>query len=118
MIDIDALEALEKAATPGPWYSTSDGACCFKICTNDWKEHSREAGEWISSGSYDGDTGWAEKEFSNFSLIAAARNAIPSLIAELRAAREYIAASRETHFYEVSTKMVKALAAYDAVVKP
>ena len=74
MIDIDALEALERAATPGPWTATNrvrdDGVWMVE----------RDGDDLIAD--IDGDN--HECDAANAALIAAARNALPELIAEVR----------------------------------
>ena len=61
-IDLDALEALEKKATQGPWTPK-----CFAgenwQCVYPDEEHDTSIGSW-----------------ENMALIAAARNALPELI--------------------------------------
>ncbi len=70
-IDIDALEALEKAATPGPWRLAKDTSPGFSFLWN-------TTGQSVFSSAYTKDA----------ALIAAARNALPALLAELRQYRE------------------------------
>ena len=73
MIDLDELEKLEREATPGPWK-----IAITKVPSGD--------GEWeyqlaAERGHAAGDP------YSDFELIAATRNALPDLIAELRMLR-------------------------------
>lgn len=76
-VDIDELERLDKEATPGPWKDVLTQAGIRHI----------EPGEWskeicaLYGGSHD--TG----DIENSSLIVAIRNALPAIIAELKAGR-------------------------------
>jgi hypothetical protein len=67
MIDLDKLEELDRAATPGPWGSVG--------------LRNLEAGITNDRGE---PTTWEDAL-----LIAATRNALPALIAELRASRDF-----------------------------
>lgn len=79
MIDLDALEALEKAATAG-WYP-------------DWcNDNSDESKYWRSEGPL---VTSREQAVADARFVVAARGAIPDLIRELRAARQEIAIARE-----------------------
>lgn len=72
-IDYDALRKLELAATPGPWHS-----------------HSDEWSFYILGPAYPDGRGWdmvfgaadEEEMTANIALIAAARNALPELLAD------------------------------------
>jgi len=76
-IDLDALEALCNAATPSPW-RTGTG--------DHW---SREVRAGSDAPAFCG----ARNGVADAALIAAMRNALPALIAELRATRAALAAS-------------------------
>lgn len=75
MIDLDELERLEKAATPGPW----------DIDEEVWGPDRTRVVECKL---------WAREDVAehNERVIVATRNALPALIAELRAARAVITA--------------------------
>ncbi len=73
--DLDALEAMEKAATPGPWISDAPG-CVAKHYNEGGKSSAAICGRGFNP---------SKEDESNADLIAAARNALPALI---RAARE------------------------------
>jgi len=66
--DLDELEKLVEAATPGPWFHYGDG---------------------ILRGAH---LGCGPEEKANVEFIVKARSALPGLIAELRAARDCIEA--------------------------
>lgn len=75
MIDLDKLEKLEKAATAGEWSAKNWRICALNpfayildIATNKAARNKQNA--------------------DNAAFIAAARNALPALIAELRTLRE------------------------------
>lgn len=83
MIDLDELERLEREATPGPW---------------EWNGIAIEAGRTDvlapgESNSFGYGTIHIAEEDQD--LIAALRNAAPTLIAELRVARKRIAEIEE-----------------------
>lgn len=83
MIDLDELDRLEKAATPGPWVDGLSQPGVRKIAIS---EHLNDEIATLYGGPDDiGDA-------PNATLIAAARNALPALIRELRAAREVVKA--------------------------
>jgi hypothetical protein len=75
-MDLDALEALERAATKGLWRDVG----------HSWPERAvpimRDSGEFIGYVS----TVTLEQRTADAALIAAARNALPALIADARAA--------------------------------
>ena len=73
-IDLDALAELEAEATEAPWLSYSPRSVSDEKCRAVLVECMRTA---------------------DATLIVAARNALPALIAELRAMREVVAAARE-----------------------
>lgn len=77
MIDIDELEKLLEAATPGPWW----------IC---------EDGEWLS-GAEDSsaDVGECDVSGADETMMLALRNAAPELLRELRETRQEIALKTE-----------------------
>lgn len=78
-IDLDALEALEKAATEGPWEVRADHT------------EPRLNTIWTSEGQIGtliARTCFAPASVQNAELIAATRNALPALLAELRESRE------------------------------
>lgn len=81
MIDLDELEHLCGAATPGPW---ADGSamCCPDM---GWVE-----GPKGRVCSMDGPKRTHSIDANDAAFIAATRNAMPALIRELRAARACI----------------------------
>lgn len=86
-VDLDALEALEKAADHSPWETYSrrdqDG---FDVR---WGVYGLDP---YMPGKID--IMYYRKPIQNCELIAAMRNALPAMIAELRAAREVIHTAR------------------------
>lgn len=82
-VDLDALEAAEKVATPGPWLYETNG-WDHRVLQD---EVPRKAGEVVVAT-----LGQADRDSQ---VIVAARNALPSLVAELRLAREVVKAVRE-----------------------
>jgi len=79
-LDLDAIEARAKAATPGPW--EYDGCS-----VTDWgvtASHTITM-EWMPNGRGDGTN---ERESPDGQFIAHAREDVPALIAELRRLRE------------------------------
>ncbi len=101
MIDLDALEALEKAATERPWKAHTE---TFKFWRNGLdafdKAHSRGVTPNVSyvwKETEDGErdvftmlTGNGPTSPQNAALIAALRNSAAALLAEVRAAREWL----------------------------
>lgn len=97
-VDLDELERLEKAATPGPWLE-HDGDVCVasKPSVTSYpcgaSVTTYPGPEPVLSGTpvgYDNSSLSCRDEDRR--LVIACRNALPALIAELRAARERIAA--------------------------
>lgn len=88
-VDLDELEQLEKAATPGPWKGCPSPNAADTFSSVRPMRDGRELEE--IANTY-GSTNFEER--SNAFFIAAARNALPSLIAELRAARHVVNAAR------------------------
>jgi hypothetical protein len=84
--ELTELELMEKTATPGPWEYSDDG----------FTDDVRAGYECLASlrGHHNGDN-----TAENAKLVAAVRNALPSLLAELRelraAAREVVRLSDE-----------------------
>src|ERR1700728_1779106 len=87
-VDLDALEAIEREATPGPWrramtgYSVRSDAPLYPnrtdiVCTANYRLDRDEKlfAQWVNDAD----------------LIPAARNALPALIAELRDLRRLYA---------------------------
>ena len=77
-IDLDALEALEKKATPGPWIAGGNGACGYGWLKND-----------ILRGQY-------AKQPADYALVANARNALPELIRLARIGQRVERDAKET----------------------
>lgn len=86
MIDIDELERLEKDATMAPWTNRMQDGICNKYIEEDAIVISKEERDNMTR--------------SNIALIVAARNSLPGLIAEVRAAREWWAADTHGRKYE------------------
>lgn len=114
MIDIEALSELEKNASGGDWFGKS-----FEVYSRSPK--------WQHTifSNYDPETGlsWGRPEDASF--VAAARNAIPALLAELRAARLVVIAAKDIPSMPSSAHRLltpnwpalnSAVAAYDAAV--
>lgn len=82
--DLDAIEAREKAASPGPWLVSG------------WQDPDEF---WFGDGYYEGgpavlgSNGEADAEF-----IGHARADVPALVAEVRRLREKVAALEESAF--------------------
>lgn len=104
VIDLDKLEELERSATPRPWHlagGTIDDDTTAMI------EH----------GSYD--VGECSNE--DASLLCTLRNALPALIAELRAARAVVDAAKGLYSLSLVDHLAYmpfdvAIAAYDQEV--
>jgi hypothetical protein len=145
MVDLDALERLHEAATPGPWFAGSwmgrivnrtgkverhmlfgeipPGRC--PNC-NDKAEpcpvtdaDGNHVHEWTSDGEYDWhqigapngvticgnydyEQGGIASMRADRDLIVQARNALPDLLRELRAARKIVEAARAWHKAELA----------------
>lgn len=78
MIDLDALEALAKAATPKGW--TPEKCSCGHPACDKWRIQ-----EWPAVNLPKGDV----------DLIVAARNALPELIAEVRRLRQLLTEAKD-----------------------
>lgn len=114
---LEAIRALIDAATPGPWFNTSNGAATSVIATNPCKEHAHEPGHWIAEGSYDRgyDTSpdpWAKEESANFALIAASRTLLPKLLAVAEAAKSWTGPDHVCH--SMGCSLCEALTALEA----
>lgn len=103
-IDLDELERLHKAATPGPWRMQTrhdhldpvSNLMLVPVVRAPWPDlpHGSitvaRCGNG-NAGTYSSrPTPIREREQGNAAFIAAARNALPGLIAELREARELL----------------------------
>lgn len=76
--EIDALIAMETRATAKPW-----------------KTHGRDTHVWVNCCESDpADPELIPAKIADARLIAAARNALPSLLAEVKAARKVVEATR------------------------
>lgn len=88
--ELDRLEALDKAATPGPWLPGEDGDG-YQVVTNatgEIKIAMEPMGYSEASGSWS--TYWGKDVEADFRLLAAARTALPALIAEVRSLRQAV----------------------------
>jgi hypothetical protein len=74
-LDLDTLEALANAATPGPWYYMTSGPC---LVVSRATPPPRGAVLWAPR--------WDARN-SDLAFIAVARTALPALIAEVRRLR-------------------------------
>jgi len=116
MIDLDELERLEREATPGPWRTDRFGVVWID------KESLRAAGaRWLIRGQVASVTGIPDDLPSdhvdrNTSFIAAARNAMPALLRELRAARDIVEHVRMNPEY-ATMRAVNLVALYDHAAK-
>lgn len=85
---LDELERLEKAATPGPWVSSIEGrdhvAGSDAIFTRE-DQRQVDSDVYVSIRVASGD--WHPASVADQDFIAAARNALPKLIAEVRRLR-------------------------------
>jgi hypothetical protein len=119
-VDLDKLEALEKAATPGPWfveptkYTEPDGR--QDICH---ETEERAVYDWPAEGLEPGDA----------HFLAELRNAFPDLLSEVRELRGIAESARELNaklrlarpnwgYEEERDLLADALARYDAGVTP
>ena len=87
-VDLDELEALEKAATPGPWYHMQPGEPCL------FKNSDYETYDWLSDNPIAGlhrkvilHRGACYGGTADYALIAKLRNSLTGLIAEIKALR-------------------------------
>lgn len=98
--DIDRLLELEEKATKGPW------------CVDDSRPEELlllpDECQWAADFPTTG-----VDCLPDVRLIAEARNALPSILAELRAARKCVEAARPLDDY--SCQLDRALSAYDAL---
>ena len=135
MIDIDALSALEQAAFCAPWTAHTfeidcpcpngvhcgDSHTCEEVEAPQEYPHSPDDpaqtgdGQCVVQISVPGLETFAKR---NAALIVATRNALPALLAEIRAAREVVESVRARSPMMLTDDEIDALAAYDAAVKP
>ena len=101
MIDLDKLSALEKAATPGPWYAWLDpnnnieDKCITTIPEEQYiREYNALCGKrWLESNEeVIGCSEWMRAEDADFLLIVEMRNQLPELIAHVKQMEEQVAA--------------------------
>ena len=113
MVDLDRIEALANAATPGPWTTAPDPGCgevcdCGETCSRE--DHAliaRSAAPTVGLAVVLAE----ERDEANAAFIAAAREDIPALVAELRAARaDLTVAAADRDLYRDLYRQV-----YDAV---
>lgn len=81
--DLDRLDALAEGATPGPWEDRTDDLTDVVMVVHDC--------EYVDIVAELGDKA-TDRVLANAELVAAVRNALPVLVAEVRAAREREAA--------------------------
>lgn len=86
MIDLDELERLAKAATQGPWKGDRfDGSVKYDIVAGDYPSGKYEI---VCRGDDEGNFGFMKAEDENYTLVSNPET-ILTLIAEMRALREY-----------------------------
>lgn len=98
-MDLDLIEKLEQAATPGPWEAdTRDEADCVLWSKAEPKDEERGGyvgsvgdGGWSDPPKPDLETAAFDLQAEDCRLIAALRNAAPDMIAEIRALRARVA---------------------------
>lgn len=90
-IDLDALEAALNAATPGQWDNDNNFDAVF---TREPGKHSQRIADCEVSGIF------ITECAANGRFIALSHNALPALIAELRAVRREIATLRGALVWE------------------
>lgn len=78
-LDLDRLEALCRAATPGPWEAGKNGRIAMVV--------SRDFGPERLPRQFRADCGHFDQDYADAALIAEARTALPALIAEVRRLR-------------------------------
>jgi len=84
------LEALCDQATPGPWsYAEDDSSGVWRILGPEGERLFEEP-----SSDSDEDTGSFDGSSADYRLVAAARTALPRLIAEVRQLRRAVARAR------------------------
>ena len=92
MIDLDKLSALEKAATPGPWYAWLDpnnnieDKCITTIPEEQYiREYNALCGKrWLESNEeVIGCSEWMRADDADFLLIVEMRNQLPYLLARI-----------------------------------
>lgn len=103
-IDLDRLEALAEAATPGPWYWKQTKLDINLVARTEWSPIVLGFGRWGMHGAQplvQGDGLMFAKgseirvsEHRDMAFIAAAREAVPQLIAEVRQLRKVAEAQR------------------------
>lgn len=105
-VDIEALERLSEAATPGPWRTADGGLCARATKTMDLRD---DIVIDCSQRAYLED---------NLRMLVAMRNALPAILAELRLARKVVDASRDMQYHAsaAGAALSRALRAYDAAV--
>lgn len=104
MTDLDLIEKLEQAATPGPWEAdTRDEDDCVLWAKAEPKDEEREGyvgsvgdGGWADPPEPDLDTAAFDLQAEDCRLIAVLRNAAPDMIAEIRALRARVAHLEKT----------------------
>ncbi|RXT91363.1 hypothetical protein B1F69_14185 [Pseudomonas syringae] len=83
VLDLAPLKALEAAATPGPWLRDYGNHVEHSACGDEGFEEWQEAGPVMVSGD-------TPQSNADADFVAAARQAIPELIAEVEALRAHL----------------------------
>ena len=93
MVDLDELERLEREATPGPWKADTEDVGDCVVWAPEIKDGDGDSSFVSNIGrSRIGAVGVAfDHEADDCRLIAATRNALPDLLAELRTLRARVA---------------------------
>lgn len=87
--DLDELEKLAKVATCGPWKAEEGTSHYWRLLYHGptrYGKHWEGDDDWALLGQYDRANGVEQYAERDAAFIAAARNALPELIARLRAA--------------------------------
>lgn len=87
-VDLDALQALCDAATPGPWTAERDAVYREPPAYGAWRQLARMCAH---AENFTNEHRW--EEWHNAAFIAAARTALPELIAEVRRLRALLGAT-------------------------
>mgnify|MGYP007046915951 CR=1 FL=1 len=79
-LDLDKLEALAEASTPGPWKDGKNGG--IKMVVSD--PIATPGGGWRQMRADIGTAGGVNNEEADAAFIVASRTAVPTLVAEVR----------------------------------
>ena len=117
MATIERLEALERAATAGPWIAGDMGNGWPSIYVGFSEILGNLGQEWLQ----DGNGNATESVWETYDFIAEARNALPALLAVAKAAKAYhkLAAGhydpdRQDEFYRLQADLGEAIERLEA----